>query len=254
MIKITRLFEVLIVLVHKDLKAKYKHSYLGYLWSIALPLAQALVFFAVFKVFIKIPMENYPLFLITGLFMWQWIANSISTSASIYLANASLVKKVAFERSLLPLSVIVVDMFHFIVSSPIIIGFLFYYGSQPTLIWFIGIPIILVAHILFVFGISLIAASVNIFFRDVERILNVGLMLWFYLTPILYPISMVPDKYKWMFYFNPAAPLVIAWRSLFLDNIISWEHILYSFVYGITFLLIAIWLYNKLKWRFAEVI
>ncbi len=242
------------ILTQKDLKAKYKHSYLGYLWSIALPLAQALVFFAVFKIIIRIPMENYTLFLITGLFMWQWIANSISTSAQVYLGNASIVKKINFERSLLPLSIVIVDMFHFIVSIPIILVFLLYYGEQPSFIWLIGVPVILIAQSIFVFSVSLVAASMNLFFRDMERILNVGLMLWFYLTPVLYPLSMIPDKYKWVFNINPASHLVTAWRALFLENVILWESILIFASFSLLLCLGSFWIYNSLKWRFAEVI
>lgn len=254
MTKITRLYEVLITLVQKDLKLKYKHSYLGYFWSIALPLAQALIFFAVFKVVIRIPIDNYPLFLITGLFMWQWLANSMSISVHVYLGNASIVKKINFERSLLPLSIVTVDMIHFLVSIPVIIIFMIYYGEKPSFIWLIGVPVLLTLQMIFVFSISLVVASLNLFFRDMERIINVMLMMWFYLTPVLYPLSMVPEKYLWIFNYNPASYLVFAWRGLFLENTLLWKPIIIFTGFSVSICLLSLSLYNKLKWRFAEVI
>jgi len=119
--------DLIVALTQKELKVKYKRSFLGYLWSIANPLALALVFYVAFKVVMRIPIENYTLFLISGLFPWQWFSNSVSSSAMVFVGNASLIKKVNFPRESLVIATVLNDMLHFILSIPVIVIFLFFY-------------------------------------------------------------------------------------------------------------------------------
>jgi len=114
------LLDLIIVLTQKELKVRYKNNVLGYLWSVANPLAFAFVFYIAFKTIMKIQMENFALFLIAGLFPWQWFANSISSTPTIFLSNASIIKKVNFPKNIIPLTIVLQDMIHFILSIPVI--------------------------------------------------------------------------------------------------------------------------------------
>ncbi len=248
------LIDLILVLTHKDLKVRYKNSVLGYFWSIANPLAFAIVFFVAFKIIMKIDMENYALFLIMGLFPWQWISNSLGLAPSIFLSNASLVKKVDFPRNVLPLTIVLQDMLHYILSIPVIVLFMMFENKSCHFSWLYGIPLLLVIQLVFVYGITLMLSSINLFFRDLERIVTIALVFSFYFTPIIYPVAMIPAKYQYLIHFNPFAHLVISWRSLFMDGQLNGFYCLTSFGYSILALVVGLLVYKKLSGKFAEVV
>jgi len=236
------------------MKVRYKSSFLGYIWSIANPLAFAFVFFIAFKVVMKIKMENYTLFLITGLFPWQWFSNSISLSPTIFLGNFSIIKKVNFPRNTIPAAIVLQDTIHFILSIPVIIFFMLIYHQFPSLSWLYGIPILLCIQFLMIYGISLMISSINLFFRDLERLVIIFMTFIFYFTPIIYPETMIPEKYKHLINFNPIAPLMISWRNLFLKGTLNSEAVIISLIYSTIAFILGYQIYKKLSWKFAEVL
>ena len=244
--------DLIIVLTHKELKVRYKSSVLGYLWSILHPLAFALVFYVAFKVIMRIDMDNYTLFLLTALYPWQWFANALAVSPTVFLSNASLIKKIDFPAHSLLAASNIQDMIHFLLSIPIIMVFLVAGGERVpySLIWWT--PILCLIQFAMSFGLGLIIASVNLFFRDIERLVSIALMLLFYFTPIIYPLEMVPEKYQFYFYFNPAAHLMMAWRSLFMEGRVALEHLALSSLYAAVCLGLGIFVYSRLSRRFAE--
>ena len=246
--------DLILVLTRKEIKVRYASSILGYLWSIANPLAISFVFYIAFKIVMRVQIEAYTLFLITGLFPWQWLSNSISVSPTIFLGNASIIKKVNFPKNVLPLVTVLQDMVHFILAIPVIIIFMFIYHKTPSWSWLYGIPILLTVQACTAYGIAMVIASVNLFFRDTERLTSIFLMLIFYFTPIIYPASMVPQQYQWLLAANPLSPLMINWRTLFLDGTINLTYLSFSAIYAGVFLATGLWVYRKLHWRFAEVL
>jgi lipopolysaccharide transport system permease protein len=252
--KLRYYIDLILILTQKDLKVRYKSSILGYLWSVAHPLAFAVVFYVAFKVIVKIPVENYALFLICGLFPWQWFANSVNAAPMIFLGNAPLIKKVNFPRNILPLTIVLQDMIHFILAIPVVILFLFFSGKTPSLLWFVGIPTLIVAQLLLVYGTCLMIASLNLFFRDLERLTTIFMTVLFYVTPVFYPETMVPLRFQGVLKLNPLVPLVINWRNLLLEGTLELENLLLSLCYGIVFLVLGFFVYRKLSWRFAEVL
>ena len=251
--KIQYNIDLLLILIQKDLKVRYKSSILGYLWSVAHPLAFAVVFYVAFKVIVKIPVENYALFLICGLFPWQWFANSVNAAPMIFLGNAPLIKKVNFPSNLLPFTPVLQDMIHFIFAIPVIILFLFA-GKTPSLSWLVGIPILIAVQLFLVYGICIMIASLNLFFRDLERLTTIFTTILFYATPVFYPETMIPLKFQSFFKLNPLAPLIISWRNLLLEGTLRIENIFLSLCYGIVFFTLGFFVYRKLSWRFAEVL
>ena len=241
-------------LTKKEIKVRYKNSYLGYLWSIANPLMLAVIFYFVFKIVTKVQMENYTLFLISGLFVWQWIQNSITSSSNLYISNASLIKKVNFPRNFLVLSLVLSEGFNFVFSIPVILFFMFFYEQSPSIIWLYGVPILLIITGGFIYALSLLIATVNLFFRDMERLVGLLLMFIFYMTPILYPVSMVPEKYRILLYFDIFAPIVISWRDLLLNNFINIDYVVIGLVYSLSLVAVSSWIYGKLKYKFAELV
>lgn len=246
--------DLLLVLTKKEIKVRYKNSYFGYFWSILNPLGFALVFYFVFKIVMRIDMEDYALFLVAGLFPWQWISNTTLGSTVSFVKNASIIKKVNFPRSILPFATVLQDMFHFCCAIPVIILFLFLFKKAPSISWIYGIPILMLTTLLMVYGIALFIASLNLFFRDIEHIIPIVLTFLFYPTPILYPLKMIPEKFQKLIIFNPFAPIVIAWRNLFIKGIFELNYFLISLVYAVIIFLAGVFIYRKFRWKFAEVL
>jgi lipopolysaccharide transport system permease protein len=252
--KIQHYLDLIIVLTQKEIKVRYKNSFLGYFWSIAHPLAFALVFFIAFKVVMKIQMEDYALFLIAGLFPWQWFANSVNAAPMLFLGNASIIKKVNFPRNIIPFAAVLQDMIHFILAIIVIVIFLFIYHKTPSFSWIYGIPILLSIQFLMTYGVSLIISSLNLFFRDLERLTNLFITLLFYFTPVIYSETMIPEKYKSIINLNPLTPLMISWRNLFLDGRLDAFYLMISLGYAVILFGLGHIIYKKLSWRFAEVL
>lgn len=245
--------DLLSVLAHKDIKLRYKSTALGYFWSLLNPLAFALVFYIAFKTVLKIQIENYLLFLLSGLFPWQWLSNCLNSAPLVFLANSSLIKKVAFPRALLVVSQILQEMMHFLLTLPILIVLVFAYGKTPSLSWLPGIPLLLLTQAAVIYGLALTIATLNLFFRDLERIVNIGVSMVFYMTPILYSESMVPKEYAALVNLNPFAPIMVGWRNLLLEGALDLNALIIGAGFAGASIILGQFVYARLSWKFAEV-
>ena len=248
------LFDLLIVITNKDLKVRYKSSIFGYLWSIVKHLLFAMIYYFIFKMVMRVQIPNYTVFLITGLFPWQWFASSATNSLFSFISNAQIIKKTVFPRSVIPLSNVMMEGLHFLCTIPVIAVFLYIYGMSPSLSWLWGIPVLAVGQIIFTFGFALILSTLNLFFRDLERFVALGIMLMFYCTPILYNSDMIPKQFSWIIDYNPLASMIMAWRDLLMNGNLDYMHITYLYSSGIVILMLGVWVFNKLKYRFAEIL
>jgi ABC-type polysaccharide/polyol phosphate export permease len=177
-------------LISKELKVRYKGSALGILWSLVTPLLMAGIFTVVFLTFLRIPFGdgNFTTFFLAGYLVWQFFANSVNSSAGSIIANGSLIKKVYFPRELIPLSLVFSQGVHLLlallVTSPL---FLYYRGFHPQLLPLIALALVLVT--LFTAGMSMLLGALTVKFRDLTELLQVIMMAWFYLTPVIYSIE-----------------------------------------------------------------
>lgn len=248
-------YDLISILTKKEIKVRYKNSVFGYLWSLGNPLCFAFIYYLAFKMFMKINLDNYTVFLICGLFPWQWLSSSIIGNLYIYNANSQIIKKTNFPRSVLPLSNILMEGFNFLVSIPVIVLFLYLYNIdlhiKMLILW---VPILAIIQLCMAYGFSLILSTINLFFRDVERFVNLGLMMVFYATPILYSSEMIPSKYKWVLSINPFSQIIISWRDLILNGTVNFLYIFNSIVISTVSLVLGFLIFNKLKYRFAEVL
>jgi len=216
---VARTWELLLLLTARDVKLRYEGTVLGLLWTLAKPLLQALVFTFALSTVLRIKVGYdvpYVLFLLAALFPWTWFQSSIQFSAASFSNNAALLKKVYFPRFVLPLSAITSQLMHFVLSIPILVLLLVIAGYHPGPEWLLGVPLLTAIQLLMLAGAVLLVASFNVFVRDLEHLVEVLMMLWFYLTPILYPLSMLRERVGPVIYLNPMASLIQAWRDLFL--------------------------------------
>lgn len=248
-------FDLIRVLVAKELKVRYKGTWLGYAWSILHPLAFAIVYFFVFKIVMRIKIENYALFIICGLFPWQWFSSSLSGSTTIFIANYTLIKKVSFPRQFLVLTGVLNDLIHFIFAIPVLVAFMLYFHQYPSLSWFYQVPILIVTQFCFVYGMSLLLATYNVFFRDLERLITILIMIWFFITPVIYPLKMIPDGFRMIIlYGNPMALIITCWKSIFLEGQLPLRFIGITGCYALTAYFFGIKEFKRLNWRFAEIV
>jgi lipopolysaccharide transport system permease protein len=244
--------DLVTVLLQKEFSIRYKNTILGYAWSVLHPLFFAAVYIFAFKYILKIQIPNYALFLISGVFFWQAFSNSLCASSVAFISSSTLIKKLQFSKECLVLAGILNDLLHFIISIPIIVLVMFFYHITPEWSWLWAIPILLLFQLLLTFGLALIVATYNLFFRDLERFVAIVMMLWFYVTPIIYKEDMIPQALWWINVVNPVAGLVINWRHLFMGEPLSIIFLWISFIWSVFIFIVGYWAYNRLNWKFPE--
>ena len=199
--------------VKKDIRGKYKQSFLGVLWSFINPLLMVLVYAIVFPYILRVKQDNYLIFLIIGIIPWTFFTNVIAYGTQSILTNANIIKKVYFPREILPISVATSGLINFFISCIII--FIFILFSKVGFSWHvIFLPLIALVEYFLALGCIFISSSVNIYVRDAEYIINFFMQMLFYGTPIIYSIDMFPDKFKWIIKLNPLTTIMESYRDV----------------------------------------
>ena len=243
-------------LTFREIKARYKQSVLGYAWAILVPLLNLLVLSIVFSYIFRVPTGNipYPIFLFVGLVPWLFLTLSITAATSSVMANSSLITKVKLPREILPISAVSSKLIDLLLTTLVLTLFLIIYKIPfyPTLIF---VPIIFFIQFVLILGISFWLSATNVFFRDVENILGIFLMIWMYLTPVLYPAELIPENLKFLFYLNPMTAIINSYRdSVLYGNIPDITSLLYASLFTIALFIIGIIYFRRRARFFADVI
>lgn len=245
--------EMIISLVRKDLRARYKGSALGFLWSFLNPFLQLIVYTLVFSYFLRFNIEKYYLFLFVALVPWTFFASSIIGGASVIMSQKSLVTKIYFPREVIPLAFVTTGFINMLYSFVIVFLVVFFSGVEINLLAFLCLPIIMILQYVLVLGFAMIFSSITVYVRDLEHILGVVVMAWQFLTPVMYPIDIVPGKFVYIFMLNPMTPIVIAYRDiLYYSRIPDFGTLIQVFLFAIFFLLLGFYVFDKLQKGFAE--
>jgi ABC-type polysaccharide/polyol phosphate export permease len=203
--------------------------------------------------FIRIDVEDYHLVLLAALFPWTWFQTSLVTSVSSFASNGALIKKVYFPRFVLPLATVLNNGVQYSLSIPVLVLLLLIDGYSPGWQWLIGIPYLLAVQALLIMGIVLFIASLDVYFRDLEHLTDVFVgLIWFYLTPVIYPLSIVPDEYhKWMM-LNPMTALVEGWRDLFMQNQLPGADLWPALVFAVAAAALGTFSFKQMEGGFAD--
>ncbi len=245
--------EMIYSLVRKDLRGRYKGSILGFFWTFLNPLLQLIVYTIVFSTIMRMGIEKYYLFLFVALIPWIFFSTSIQGGASCIIAQKSLVTKIYFPREVIPIAHVTsafvnmlycfVIVFIVVFASKVSVGF-------PALLC---LPVIMAIQYILALGIAFLVSAVTVYFRDFEHILGIVTMAWMYLTPVIYPITMVPERYMTIFRLNPMTPITIAYRDILYYGIRPhMGTLLQGFGLGVAILIIGLLIFNVLKGHFAE--
>lgn len=244
--------ELLQNLTVKELKLKYKNSVLGFFWSFLNPLMQMVVYTFAFKYVLKVPTENFSVVLLAGLLPWTFFQNSIMTGTTSIINNGNLVKKVYFPREILPLSLIFSNFVNFLITF--IVLFLAIMVFQVKIgIAILFLPVILILLLGITIGLSLILSSLNVYYRDISHFVEILFMIWFYLTPIVYSVELIPQKFKTIILLNPLSLVVESVRDCVLYNRIpNGKYLLGMLAYALVLLVLGFKIFRDKEKSFAE--
>jgi len=249
--------ELLRSFVSKELRSRYKGSVLGFLWNFLIPLLQLAVFYILFGIIIRVfKTEQYPyaVFVFAGLLPWIFFTNAVQGGAASVVANANLVKKVFFPLQLLPLASVLSSFINFLLGLIILFGWMIVLRLPffPTLLL---LPVVFLVQLIFIGGLAYWSSCLNVYYRDVEHILSILLMAWFYVTPIIFPISLMSDRpfLEGIIMLNPLASIIIAYQRLILDGTLpDWTWFSYSAGIGLLLLVSGFFVFNRFKFFFEE--
>lgn len=211
--------ELLYIWTLRDFKVRYSQSLLGAAWAILQPLSLMIVFSLIFSFFIRVPTDGvpYPAFAYSALLVWTFFANSLSMAMPSLVNNINLVSKIYFPREILPIAANLVSMIDFAIAAIIFVFLMVVYKISVG--WtIIFLPLLLIIQIIFTLGISLAAAAINVFYRDVRFVIPLGLQIWMYLSPVFYPASLVPERLQPIYFLNPMATLIESYRQVIFFN------------------------------------
>jgi len=250
--KIYNYRELLKTNIKKEIRGKYKNSFLGVLWSFLNPLLQIAVYAIVFPLILRNTQENYVIFLCSGLIPWTFFATSITRAAFTMIENGNIIKKVYFPREILPISLVVSETVNFMISTIIILLFVIFSGLGITK-YVIFYPLILIAQFLIILTISFIVSSISVYFRDLQHFIGVILQLLFYGTPIVYASETIPVEFAWILKINPMSYIIEGYRAIFYNQTMpDLASIGILIGIGIIGCVIGYLIFNKLQKGFAE--
>ena len=219
---IWRYRELLVGLVRKELKVKYKNSVLGFLWSMLNPALTLVVFYFVFQIVLPNGIPFFAIYLLSGVLVWNLVSASLPAATASVVSNASLVKKVSFPREILPLAAIGAGLVHFFLQALVLIGALviFRYPVGPTYVAIL--PVALAVLLLFLGALGILLAAINVYMRDTQHFVELSLLAWFWGTPIVYQYRLVADRLDdraWLIFLNPISAVTVTFQRAIYNKV-----------------------------------
>ena len=246
--------------INRDLKMRYGASFMGFFWSVINPLLQIAIYTVVFGYFLAVNVggsagaKNYGIFLFSGMLPWIAFSEAVVRSSTVILENRDMVQQVRFPKILLPTHVVLASFLHELIAMCIFIVLLIILGQAPE--WYlVGILFIFPLQLFFTLGVCLIVSSFAVFYKDVRELAQAFLMLWFFATPIVYPMHQVPDFLHPFFNINPVAPLINIYRTVLLGDVMPdmWGFIYFA-CFSLTVFLIGVRTFSKLSRDFPDLL
>ena len=249
--------ELLLNLVAKEYKSKYKGTVFGFLWSLVVPLIMVGVYWFAFGYLMRAPIDDFPVYLLSGLLPWTFFSGSLMGGVSSISSNASLVKKIYFPREILPLSTVLFNMVHFLLSFVILLPALAIFGRPFRLELYLLLPFVIILQLTLTCGVTLLVAAWNVFFRDVQHLLEVLLMAWFFMTPIIYAYDQVAGTLRGplliLYNINPMVGVTELYHAvLYGARFPALPVVLQSVISAVVWLALGFLAFKRAEPRFAE--
>ena len=249
-------FELLQAWTRRIIQARYQQSLLGGLWAIIQPGAQALMFSIVFTQAIRVDNGNIPylLFSYVAMVPWSFFAGSLTDMVGSQVDNLNLVTKIYFPREILPMAGLLARLLDFAIAMGLFVLLaLFFHLPLFSLAW-IYLPVILTIQVMLALGIGLIGAALNVFYRDIKHLLALGLQLWLYASPVIYPVSVVQERLRAFYFLNPMAGIIESYRAVLLNGNAPEPYLILAGLIALGTLLVGYWFFKRVEFQFADVI
>ncbi len=246
---------LLYVLAWRDVTVRYKQTVLGILWAVFQPLVTTGIFSIFFGTIAKIPSDGlpYPLFTFIGLALWNFFSSGIANASNSLITNASIITKVYFPRFLVPFASIATSGVDFAITLLLVLVAILLYGYIPSIQTLYVFPMLLVILVLAMGGLGLMTAAINIKFRDVRYILPFFIQIGLYITPIIYPLSVIHDYRRWILMLNPMTAVIESSRALVNSASLDWLMISIGFLVALGLFILGLYLFRKTEYLFVDI-
>lgn len=240
-------------LVRREVKARYRRSVLGYVWTFLNPLLLLTVYLLVFTQFTRaVTVDNYALFLFVGILPWLWLSGSIVSGTTSIAMSGGLVTRVCMPPQVLPAVAVISNLVNFLLGLPVMLAAAAVFGRGPVAAYLL-LPVVIALQTIFSYGVALAAATLTVRFRDVQFLAQNLLMVWFFLTPIAYPIALVPERFRLWLHFNPAVALLRPYQEIVIEGRPpSLAHLAAGLGWGLLAVLAAVAIFEAMRDSLAE--
>jgi lipopolysaccharide transport system permease protein len=240
----------------RNIRARYQQSALGWLWAVFQPAAQVFIFTLIFTLFVPVDTGDvpYPVFSYVALVPWTLLSASVTDMSQALVANMNLVTKIYFPREILPIAALLARLMDFGVAAGLLVILMILYKVPFSLSNLLYLPLILVTQLLLLLGLGLASSAANVFFRDVQSLLALLFQLWFYASPIIYPVSMVPERWRLLYFFNPMAGVLEAYRDILLNSRAPGPYLVPSAVISAIIFVVGFWFFKKVEFQIADIV
>lgn len=249
--------DLLYFLAWRDIKVKYKQTALGAAWAILQPFITMIVFSILFGKLAKVPSDGipYPIFVYAGLLPWNYFSSALSNSGNSLVASSNLITKVYFPRLIIPASASLSSLLDFFIASIILIGMMFFYHFTPNTLGIVMIPVLVFLTFIVAVGCGLWLSALNVEYRDFQYVIPFLVQIWMFVTPVIYPVTLFPEKYRWILSLNPMGGIIGAFRAATLGHQpINWDLLFISSGVGFLIFFTGLLYFRKVERSFADVI
>jgi lipopolysaccharide transport system permease protein len=247
--------ELLGVLVARDIKVRYRQTVLGAAWAIIRPVMAMVVFSVVFGHLAGMPSDGlpYPIFVYAGLLPWTFFAAAVTSCSQSIIASAGLVGKVYFPRIIIPMSSVGANLVDLLVATAVLLAMMAWYGVGASVHLFAA-PLLLAAVVFAALGFGTLLAALTVAYRDLNHLTPFLLQVWMYVTPVIFPVTLVPASWRWVLYLNPMTGLVEGFRSAFLAKPFDTSGLCLSIAISMACLVAGVAYFQKVERRFADIV
>ena len=247
--------ELLFFFTWRDVKVRYKQAVLGVLWALINPFLKMVVFSVIFGRLVGVSSEGYPypIFLYAGLLPWQFFSDAVTQSGRIVVGGAGILKKVYFPRLMLPVSAVGASLVDFALSFAILGGLMIFYGFAPGIQILTVLPLTLLT-ILAALSVGILISGLNAIYRDFRYVAPVAVQIWLYVTPVIYPVSIVPERFQWILRLNPLTGIIDAYRYAVLGRPLDWTNLVISLGMVLVMLFVGLMVFRRMERHFADVV
>lgn len=242
--------------VGRIIRGRYQQSVLGWLWAFIQPLATVAIFTIVFTRFVPVDTGDTPyvIFSYVAVLPWNLLAMSLPEMTVSIVQNMNLVTKIYFPREIFPVSILLARLFDFGISILLLVLMMIFYQVAIIPIYLLYLMLVLIIQLALILGIGFMSSALNVFYRDVDPLLRLVIQLWFYASPIIYPVTMVPEQYRSFYYLNPMAGILEAYRAILLYQTLPGNSLYTAGIISFLLLVCGYWFFKKVEYLFADIV